>query len=746
MKKILTVILSFAMVLCMIPGMAFAEDTPTTPINGAAITFAQSSYEYTGSAVEPKVAVTLNGALLNQNTDYTVTYSNNIESAAATAAAPPTVTVTGKGNYSGNMTATFTITPKDIGKVVLTHPEAFPIGTKITDIDFVLKNGSVPLNKGVDYTVSFKDASQSEIKQGSQEVIVTGQKNYTGSRTIPVNGGTDIKTFVVDPIKEVTYNGTAQNPSVIVRSAANAPALSTSYYDVTYSNNTNAGTATVTITGKNGYAGTLTATFTIVPKSIERATVSSIENQAISGVPEPTVYDGSKKLKLGEDYRLSYKNHEQKGTATVYITGIGNYNKETSRTYQVKDSLNSYAFSLLKTTYEYTGNTIKPEVLVAPSFKYREGVDYKLVYDNNSKVEENKKVQIVGIGNYGGIAAEFIYSITRKEITEKNSTLSIPSETYTYAGKAIEPHITITCGGKTLQKDVDYTITYLNNNRIGVASIIVYGTGNYTGSLNKSFRIVGKDLSQVTGSLEKDSYAYDGLEKKPMVTLYDGSKKLTNGVDYTLAYKNNKNAGTAEVIVTGKGNYGGTKTLTFRIVGKSQLVTTRYTRYSKTLNSKAFNLLATNDGDGTLVYSSDNPSVAKVSADGTVTIMGTGIAKITVSTTGNVKYDPASKVVYVTVKPLKPVVKLTTPAKKQIKVTFTKVEGTTKYQIRYGRMGKYYNKYITHRNNEYTKTYTTLKNRVSGKTYYIKVRAYKELEDGTRIYGDWSPVQKIKAK
>ncbi|NCF00629.1 hypothetical protein D1151_16225 [Emergencia sp. 1XD21-10] len=60
-KKILTVMLSFAMVLCMIPGMVFAEDTPTTPINGTAITLAQSSYEYTGSAVEPKVAVTLNG-------------------------------------------------------------------------------------------------------------------------------------------------------------------------------------------------------------------------------------------------------------------------------------------------------------------------------------------------------------------------------------------------------------------------------------------------------------------------------------------------------------------------------------------------------------------------------------------------------------------------------------------------------------------------------------------------------------
>ena len=100
--------------------------------------------------------------------------------------------------------------------------------------------------------------------------------------------------------------------------------------------------------------------------------------------------------------------------------------------------------------------------------------------------------------------------------------------------------MTVTCGGRALRKDVDYTVTYLNNNRIGTASVIVYGKGNYSGSLTKTFRIVGKDLSQLTGTLDKTSYNYDGLEKKPAVTLYDGTKKLTNGVDYTVSYRNNK--------------------------------------------------------------------------------------------------------------------------------------------------------------------------------------------------------------
>ena len=79
-------------------------------------------------------------------------------------------------------------------------------------------------------------------------------------------------------------------------------------------------------------------------------------------------------------------------------------------------------------------------------------------------------------------------------------------------------------------------------------------------------------------------------------------------------------------------------------------------------------------------------------------------------------------------------------------MTITKVKGATKYQVKYGRNGVYYNKYITHKDNEFSKTSVTLKNRTSGKTYEIKVRAYKTLEDGTKVWGDWTTVKKIKSK
>ncbi len=65
-----------------------------------------------------------------------------------------------------------------------------------------------------------------------------------------------------------------------------------------------------------------------------------------------------------------------------------------------------------------------------------------------------------------------------------------------------------------------------------------------------------------------EKYGYTGKNVKAKVTVKDGSKTLEKGTDYTLTYKNCKNIGTATVTITGKGNYTGTKTLTYKIVPK----------------------------------------------------------------------------------------------------------------------------------------------------------------------------------
>ncbi|MDD3747722.1 MAG: InlB B-repeat-containing protein, partial [Anaerostipes sp.] len=75
---------------------------------------------------------------------------------------------------------------------------------------------------------------------------------------------------------------------------------------------------------------------------------------------------------------------------------------------------------------------------------------------------------------------------------------------------------------------------------------------------------VKKSITKATVSKIK-SVTYSGFYKKPSVTVKYAGKKLKNGSDYTLSYKNNKKVGKATVTIKGKGNYTGTKKVTFKI-------------------------------------------------------------------------------------------------------------------------------------------------------------------------------------
>ena len=124
----------------------------------------------------------------------------------------------------------------------------------------------------------------------------------------------------IDPISAVTYNGSAQTPDVTVKDGSTTP--------VSYSNNTNAGTATVTVTGMGNYTGTKTANFTINAKNASNLTISSIAAVTYNGsaqTPTVTVKDGSTTLTSGTHYTVSYSNNTNAGTATVTVTGKGNY-------------------------------------------------------------------------------------------------------------------------------------------------------------------------------------------------------------------------------------------------------------------------------------------------------------------------------------------------------------------------------------------------------------------------------------
>ena len=110
-------------------------------------------------------------------------------------------------------------------------------------------------------------------------------------------------------------------------------------YEVAYSDNMGPGTAKITITGKGDYMGTKVMTFEI-RVNISDAVVAEIDRQVYTGKaiePKPAVTWGGKTLKEGTDYTLSYKDNNKGGTATITITGIGNFKGEKSVTFEIVD-------------------------------------------------------------------------------------------------------------------------------------------------------------------------------------------------------------------------------------------------------------------------------------------------------------------------------------------------------------------------------------------------------------------------
>lgn len=136
--------------------------------------------------------------------------------------------------------------------------------------------------------------------------------------------------------KSYVYTGKAFKPTVKVY--VGKTKLSSKYYSVSYKNNKNAGTATVTVTGKSKYSNYKSVVkFTIKPKSFTKVTLSSSKYSYNGKAKKPTakVYVGKTKLS-SKYYTLSYKNNKKVGTATVTIKGKGKYsNYQSKKTFKI---------------------------------------------------------------------------------------------------------------------------------------------------------------------------------------------------------------------------------------------------------------------------------------------------------------------------------------------------------------------------------------------------------------------------
>ncbi|MEI3503320.1 MAG: L,D-transpeptidase [Anaerovoracaceae bacterium] len=142
---------------------------------------------------------------------------------------------------------------------------------------------------------------------------------------------------------------------------------------------------------------------------------------------------------------------------------------------------------------------------------------------------------------------------------------------YPYTGKEICPAIKImsNADGSQLAEGTDYTVVYADNISAGTATATVTGTGRYTGTLDVKFTISRLSISKASAKLSYTKATYSGNLKKPTAAVKLDGKTLKSGSDYTIVYKNNRNAGTATATIKGKNNYSGSVKKTFKIQRKS---------------------------------------------------------------------------------------------------------------------------------------------------------------------------------
>ena len=147
-------------------------------------------------------------------------------------------------------------------------------------------------------------------------------------------------------------------------------------------------------------------------------------------------------------------------------------------------SISKASVTLSTSTYAYDGKTKTPSVTVKVNGKtLKKGTDYTVSYSNNTKVG-TATVKITGKGNYTGSVSK-TYSI--KNNFKKATVSGISNKSYT--GKNITQSITVKYNGKTLKKGTDYTVSYSNNKKIGIATVKIAGKGSYTGTITKTFKI-----------------------------------------------------------------------------------------------------------------------------------------------------------------------------------------------------------------------------------------------------------------
>ena len=567
---------------------------------------------YTGKAHKPEVRVYDGAQRLQEKTDYTISHKNNTKANDATdGSKAPMVMVKGKGNYAGSATAVYKINAVDLNDEQVFIPDITlayngNVQKKAPTVTF---NGK-KLSAKRDYTVAYVNTESGAYQQtGTYQVKLTGTGNFTGEKLIDLEI-TDkklIEKAKYVKIQEKTYEGGGEirlssSELILYMQSRNEPLVEGTDYTVSYENNLEIGTATAVIKGVGSYAGTKRIPFKIVGTAINSARVDGIVDKIYDGTEQSqdiTVWVEGTRLEPERDYTVTYSNRQNVGKASVVIQGINAYSGTVKKTFKItaydleKDERNLISGTMTGLTVKYVKGGCKPEpVIKFGETELKAGTDYTLSYQNNkntadASAEKAPVIKIKGKGNFKGTRTEK-FSITAKNLADAECPVSIAVEDKAYArgvGKYVSKPVLTDTDGKVLKAGTDYEVTYTLADGItkldkrstvkegAYICVTARGKGKYEGTLMTTYRITRSSFTKASIKVTPKEYTggYVYLTGEDDLTVTVGATRLTYGKDYEIledSYVNNVRKGTASVKVRGLGDYGGTKTVKFKIQAK----------------------------------------------------------------------------------------------------------------------------------------------------------------------------------
>jgi uncharacterized protein YjdB len=511
---------------------------------------------YTGSAIKPTPNVYYGSVLLEPGTDYTLTYKNNIN--AARNKNEPTVTVNLKGNYSGKVSQTFAIEPVDLNE-----------GPTVNNVSAVVKTG----------------------KNGIQEQFLNPTITYNG-KVLKV--GTDYDLFYLED-DEKAYG--------------------------------EEGVWEITVIGKGNFIGEIQTYEILIPKdnalNISKAKITGVEKkykytgEEIS--PDFGVTYNGKVLEYAVDYLATFSDNIGLGTATVTITGMGQFygtKKQTFKIYAEKKSIANGTFEVsinggasakisasgtaaTSTEITYLKGGVKPEYVQL----FDQDGEELILRDEftwTNKADPKKgigTVTIKGKGSFFTGKATATYKIVNSDI----NYVSVVPEDFVFTNKTDaykKAKLAVyDVDGKVLKAGTDYTVNYEADSPIpqvgDYVRATITGKGFYSGydrtgsSTLVTFRVIEKSQSisnatyafMVNGEEIPSSKFYVKYAGTPVVLdksdiLIKVRKKVGRTVNIVTldesdieiaAVQNNNKVGTATFIIKGYGEYGGTKAVKVKI-------------------------------------------------------------------------------------------------------------------------------------------------------------------------------------